>query len=48
MKIHGWCTECRKIRRVTVTRPPLPGQTAQGVCDACEEEHNAPPARRRV
>ena len=45
MKIHGYCTHCHKIRRVTVTRPPLPGRTVVGTCDACDEKQRQP--RRR-
>jgi hypothetical protein len=45
MRIHGWCTECRKIKRVTVTSAAMAslarGGVAQGVCADCEDKRRA-------
>ena len=35
MKIHGWCSTCRKVRRVRVTHWLGRGAPV-GVCDDCE------------
>lgn len=44
MLIDGWCTQCRKVRRVRVTGLGLAlasgrGNLVQGVCNSCEEEN---------
>jgi hypothetical protein len=50
MKIHGYCTVCRRVRLVRVTRP-MPGRYQQGVCDQCSEaereRRNRPTQRPR-
>ena len=38
MRLYGWCTECRKMRQVKVTRMALPGGTHDGICQQCEDE----------
>jgi hypothetical protein len=37
MRLHGWCTKCHKIKRVTV-RVPIPGAVQTGICDDCEDK----------
>ena len=46
MKIHGWCTRCSKVKRVTVTNGAIMRAHARrsavivGVCDACNAPYN--------
>jgi hypothetical protein len=39
MKIHGYCTECRKIKRVNVSGAGMAllamKKVATGICDDC-------------
>jgi len=48
MMLHGWCTVCRRIRRVRVSGAGMVmvqrGKTPSGVCAACTE---AAEAKRR-
>lgn len=41
MRVHGYCTSCRRIKRVTVASSHLASSmmrgTPEGVCDDCEE-----------
>lgn len=38
MRLHGYCTRCRKIRRVRITGAPAPrGVVQTGICAECEE-----------
>lgn len=52
MKLHGYCTECRRPKLVRVSGHGLAmlaaskGRVAQGVCDDCEQKL-LPGGRRR-
>lgn len=41
MRLHGYCTECRRFRLVRVTRWALSG--VMGVCGECEDKPGGPP-----
>ena len=43
----GYCTDCRRIKQVTLTRP-YTGGTPTGVCLACEERKRDQERLRRV
>ncbi len=51
MKLHGWCTQCRKVKRVTTSGRNLTTQPIIGLCDECGETTNdtsAPHARQET
>lgn len=41
MNIHGWCTECRRVKVVNVSNSGMAslaaGGIAQGVCSSCRQ-----------
>lgn len=37
MRIHGYCTECRRVKLVSVKTGDLARGMIQGVCSDCEE-----------
>lgn len=41
MKVHGFCTACRRVKRVQVSGAGMSnlsrGGTASGICDACQQ-----------
>lgn len=42
MRLHGYCTECHRIRMVRVNFGRYTGRgVMQGVCDDCEEKRRA-------
>lgn len=43
MRLHGWCTKCRRVRLVSVSGHGLAmaharGGIAEGVCAECKEK----------
>jgi len=36
MRVHGFCTKCKKVKRVNVSGLGGTGAVAMGVCDDCE------------
>lgn len=36
MRLHGWCVQCHRIKRVRVTQ--WSGGTPIGICADCEEK----------
>ena len=50
MRIHGWCTGCRKVKLVRVSGHGLAmigaRRIAQGICDDCERRAEDERAKR--
>jgi hypothetical protein len=40
MRLHGYCTKCRKIRPVRVTRPRPLNNVQTGICASCERKED--------
>jgi hypothetical protein len=48
VRLPGYCTSCRRVRRVTVTRP-APGRSVQsGICDDCQRADDDKRQRMRL
>lgn len=45
MKLHGWCTKCRKIKRVNASGRNITTQPIIGICDECSETAKVTPSR---